>query len=890
MLLTEGDIVWDYATSDFDRQRTTALAIDLVTKKWSAEPLWVDLRWAKDPSTLSLRHLQFRAAVLDIAAPLLGRPKDELDGEDVRQHRRTRRIAAAAGAGLVVLTISSVVAGIIANQQRKSAVSRELAARSSAEIPFDPATSLALSLEAVSVKSTDEARQALQRALIEAHGRFVLRGHNGPIRSASFSHDARLAITAGEDGTARIWDTSSGKQVSILEAQNGPLKTAEFTSDARTALTATSGGLVNVWEVASNSLKRQIGDPSRQARDVVVSSDGNLVYIAYKDENASIWDIRTGHQIASLRIGDQANSSAAFSADSSMLAIPQSGSVLLWSVSRNSREAVLGHDGKDYRDVAFSQDGQLLLAISGSPHTRSEDHVVTIWDVVTHHKKQELRGHADAILSARFSPTSARVLTASADHSARIWEAETGRTVAVLQGHKDGVLGGEFDADGGLAVTFSRDNTATVWDVETGSSLALLRGHAEWAQPIRGVMAHRGLTVAVFSPDAHLVLTAGGDGTARIWDSGAGLPAVTLRRPGEPLGSAVFHPEGKTVLTYAGVNLAPDDSRSPVTLPLPAVWDLANEQLKFQLRSKEPIKNAAYSPDGKWILSSGGTEGARIWDATTGELHSNLTGDKYVARSAVFSDDGTYAAVAAGSDLLIYNLTSGNLLRAIPTEMRTPDMPVFSPNGKSVLVRSGPEKFAAVWEIETGRRLHVFQHSGWVARAVFSPDGKLIATGSRDGSAVLWDAQTGARLHILSHGDWVNRIAFNPRGTLLATACKDNKARIWDVQTGRLQLELMAHNQGLLGIEFSRDGRFLATTSGDHTGRLFSSETGELVTEFRGAANRVMSASFSRDGDRVVTASEDGSARIYDCEVCASEERLKRLAEQRLSMWQAKSH
>jgi hypothetical protein len=144
ILLADGDIVWDETSGDFDSTRTTALPAEVLRGRFTGEPRWVDFRWAVDPSNLSLRHTQVRAAILDIAAPLLGRPKDALDSEEVRQHRRTKRIATAAGIGLVGLTISSVAAGLIANQQRKSALSRELAAASTGNLSIDPELSLLL--------------------------------------------------------------------------------------------------------------------------------------------------------------------------------------------------------------------------------------------------------------------------------------------------------------------------------------------------------------------------------------------------------------------------------------------------------------------------------------------------------------------------------------------------------------------------------------------------------------------------------------------------------------------------------------------------------------------------------------------------------------------------
>jgi hypothetical protein len=123
IVLTDGEIVWDETNLDFDWAITTALPRRL-SKAFTEEPLHTDLRWAKNNNQLSLRHSQFRAALLEVAATLLKRPKDELDGDDVRQYRQTRRLAWSAVGALMVLLIAAAGAAYLATQQRNLAVER----------------------------------------------------------------------------------------------------------------------------------------------------------------------------------------------------------------------------------------------------------------------------------------------------------------------------------------------------------------------------------------------------------------------------------------------------------------------------------------------------------------------------------------------------------------------------------------------------------------------------------------------------------------------------------------------------------------------------------------------------------------------------------------------
>src|SRR4030095_5736973 len=86
IVLTDGDIAWDNAKQDIDWDVTTAIPRQ-PDRVFAEEPLYTDIRWARTVDQLSSRHSQFRAAILELGATLLNRPKDELDGDDVRQYR-----------------------------------------------------------------------------------------------------------------------------------------------------------------------------------------------------------------------------------------------------------------------------------------------------------------------------------------------------------------------------------------------------------------------------------------------------------------------------------------------------------------------------------------------------------------------------------------------------------------------------------------------------------------------------------------------------------------------------------------------------------------------------------------------------------------------------------
>lgn len=170
IVLTDGALVWDPAARDFG-EGTNALPKPL-QGAFGEEPLYVDLRWARHEDHLSLNHPRFRDSVANIAATLHGRGKDELVGEDVRQHRRTRRLVRAGVATLTALTLAaSSLAGWAVTErrtaifQRDQATSRQFAALAVADLERRPDRSLLQSLAAARVADTPEARSVLLAGL-----------------------------------------------------------------------------------------------------------------------------------------------------------------------------------------------------------------------------------------------------------------------------------------------------------------------------------------------------------------------------------------------------------------------------------------------------------------------------------------------------------------------------------------------------------------------------------------------------------------------------------------------------------------------------------------------------------------------------------------------------
>jgi WD40 repeat protein len=784
-VLTDGELAWDDDRGDFSDASNAVPP--LLRGRFAEEPRFLDLRWARDENQLDLNHPEFRAAIAELAAPIHGVDKDELESEDVRLARRARRLARGAAALLGVLAVTALIASgfAYANQRRadreadrarasareadaaaRQAKSRELAASARNVVADNPARALLMAVEGYDIHPELATTDALARVLNDLPAGIVRflpaadpSGRDG-VTTVVTSADGARAATVSESGGVRVWDVERGAVVD------------EFDGDDPTPLAFSADGTALAWTDGATT----------SVRNVEHASDGVSV--------------------------DGAAAAAAFSPDGTRLAVVIDGQVRVVDIATGG-DTDLGAPlptGTRGERIAWSDDGA-VVAVGGHDTLATTVTLRTLRADTGEPFGPELHGHDGApfnILNQRTlvglqftgEPNARRltsVASASSDASLIEWDAATGAAVRSVRGpaevaSQEEVLVAISPDLRTIATASNLDGLVRLRALDTGALVGEPRSGGIRYSPGLGGDQVATTTTKFGGPDGELVLTGATDGGVRVFGRDTGTPAVTRTPlPGTFIPNAAVtdtSPDGGTLvaLTPSAVFIIDLDTGETAEVPLAA--------------PTTPSSRVAVSSTGTVAITGEGT--LTLVDPDTGETRT-MTVPAGSPQDPVFSPDGRRVAVTTSEFTPVTSAT-----RAQVTFADTEHARVLEPRPEPVDASLGPGRFVGDEYRTTVSTLTpngdtvvdgiAFGVGDGTAHALDEPwsaaTGPQVSADGSTGAAVTGDGlfawRDGREITLLEERvdaqHWPFTVA--PDGRQVASFLQ-GAVRVWDVETGQ---------------------------------------------------------------------------------------------------------
>jgi WD40 repeat protein len=787
IVLTGGELVRNDASSDFDWRQTTALPQEL-HGRFPSSPLWVDLRWAHGAEQLSLKHPQFLAAVGDLAAPLRGQAKDDLLGEEVRQHRRTVRLAVGAIVTLIVLLVASVLGAGVAMQQRAQAESasqlalaRQLAAQAESDRNGRLDTRLLLSLEAdrLNPGASDAVGSLLDLLAEGAALEGFIPGLHQRVDAISFHPDGTAFATSGPDG-AWVWDVATRQPLA------GPL-----------------------------GANRAVREP------VAFSPDGSVLAASWQDGVISLFDGTSFAPMGELTFEHPARFvTLAFSQDGETLAgagawadaeIGTSAVIALWNW--RDQKLLRALDPPDdaangeklpvsINTLTFSPDGAML--VSGETSGR-----VIAWDSATGNLRAWFVPFAGQIHSVVFSPNARTVAVGGAEYRIHLFNADSWRSVGELVPPSaremldpPAIRDIVFSLDGFSVVAASEDGRIFRWDASS---------HKVLGDPLTG---HGAPVLSLdFSPDGTHLVSGAANGTLAIWALAPGPRfGTTLNASHEYIFGGAVSPDGEIV--------AGGDTTGVIHF-----WNVANrEPVGDDIdASFAGVSALGFSPDGRLLASGDDLGTIAISDMSSRELvHEEMTGHTDRVVAVVFLEGGSrLASASADGTVRLWDVPTGlSLAEPVMVSDISLSSMVISPDRR--LLAMGTTEGVQILDTRTfgrsGDMIPGPTGGGEVTMVAFSPDGQMLAAAGAGGVVLIEVASRQAVGNLyLPQGGITEAVAFSPDGSLLVTGGGDGLIRLWDVATWQVIGQLpRGHKEFISWLFFTPDGRYLVSSDDVH--------------------------------------------------------------------------
>jgi WD40 repeat protein len=395
-----------------------------------------------------------------------------------------------------------------------------------------------------------------------------------------------------------------------------------------------------------------------------------------------------------------------------------------------------------------------------------------------------------------------------------------------------------FNSNATLMVSAGGDQVARVWNVTTGQEVLKLVGHTSWVGS------------AFFSKDGSKIITSSGDDTARVWNAKTGQELLAVEQD-DDVNFAVFSPDNNSFLTSG------DDKTA-------TLWDTkTGKRLRTFKGHTDGVYFAVFSRDAQRIVTTSVDKTVRVWEVKTGKslLTIKHTGTVY---GAAFFQNNTRLVTGSDSTIRIWDTKNGKLVSSLKGHTDDVNAVEVAPNGQQ-LASASDDSSVRIWDLRTGKTIKTFSgHEDLVYSAAYSADGHKLVTAGTDGSVRVWNIKSGqAERTVIGHVfDFFNAAFSNDNQTVIGIT-SSNQIRLLNTKTGELKRSISTAST-VYDAQFSSDDKEVITAERGDRFVIWDSQTGRQLVTIEGHGHQFSTAVFTKDKSKVLSVGRDGSASLWD--------------------------
>jgi WD40 repeat protein len=677
------------------------------------------------------------------------------------------------------------------------------------------------------------------------------------INVIAFSRDGAQMVAAGRGGVM-AWDAKTGGLLHAFgEGTGTPTEGSMFaiSPDGRRAVSGKQ--TLKLWDVATGKSLHDFVGLAHPTVALAVSPDGKRLLIGDTARTMRVWNVATGRPVQSGNLRGDAYTTPDFKiaavneAQGRTTAVTRDGARLqLWDADKGQKISAIEGFSTDGTPVAISADGSRVAAGGNMQSLESGDrsflqYRVTVWDAANGQRVRDFKGHVGGLLSLAFSPDGSRMASGGKNGDVMLWDLVTGDLVRSLEAKskpgEDSPLRQVSNAV--TAVAFSPDGKLLLSAGHEGTKMYLW--NASSGRPVRSWEAQPQIAALAFSADGTLVASGGADSHIHLWEVATGRLVHTFAGHAGRVTALAFSRDGHRVFSssYDGTV---------------GVWNAANGGLLATMFARESGDWLTVTPEGFFDASSPAVAGGVLM---------------VVSGFDTFSINPLLARLHRPD--LVREKLGGDPARKVSAAAAAFDLNTLLARERRTNHSPAPQAEAAPPSVLPVNVVQQIGHSSPLEALAYSPNGRLVASGSNDNMVKLWDVATGREMRtFVGHSQPVKAVAFSPDGNYLASGSDDATLKLWDVTTGKAVRSFTGHSYGVTAVAFSHDGRYLLsgadafepTKGAGAVGqvKMWEVSSGRAVRTFSGHSGRVNTVAFSPDGRLALSGGDDRRVKLWD--------------------------